>query len=312
MKVPNFVRDLSKSADLGMLQPAISRDEEISAITRILSAPEKPNCALLGPPGSGKTAIVEGLAYQIRADGSFPFRIFVVDLPSLNAGTMYRGMIEERTKELLEFGSSNRNIVLFIDEFHMLAGLGRASESGASSDVSQILKPALARGTIRCIGATTEEEFTTYLQPDAAMIRRFQVVRVKSLLGTKLESVINAKLTDLGARLQLSFPPETCAWIMAAAESLFPARAEPDRSLDIVRKISSNHGDRINLRICEQLPLGQSLGILDYQMKQIQSGDLLGAATAAKKWLGIADVQNKILEKTDIDDAIESLRSNVR
>ncbi|RMH44405.1 MAG: AAA family ATPase, partial [Deltaproteobacteria bacterium] len=175
-----YTRDLTRLASEGKLDPVIGRDEEIRRAMQILSRRTKNNPVLVGEAGVGKTAIVEGIAQRI-ANGDCPEslrekRILALDLGQLIAGTKYRGEFEDRLKALLkEITSSDRGIILFIDELHTLVGAGSAE---GAVDAANMLKPALARGELRCIGATTLDEYRKYIEKDKALERRFQPVMV--------------------------------------------------------------------------------------------------------------------------------------
>ncbi len=191
----DYTKDITEMAANGELDPVIGRDDEIMRIIQVLARRSKNNPCLVGQPGVGKTAIVEGLA-QRMADGSVPDiikdkRILSLDMSSLVAGTQYRGEFEKRLKAVIEEVSEDGNIILFMDEIHTLIGAGGAK---GTLDASNILKPALSRGEIQLIGATTEEEFRKYFEKDAALERRFQPIAVaqptkedtlKILLGIK-------------------------------------------------------------------------------------------------------------------------------
>lgn len=175
----NFSRDLNKLAEEGKLDPVIGRDREILRIAQILSRRKKNNPIIIGEPGCGKTAIVEGLAMKI-VSGECPRnlvdkRLVNLDLTSVVAGTKYRGQFEERMKVIIEELQSTPNIILFIDEIHTIVGAGNSS---GSLDASNIFKPALSRGEIQCIGATTLDEYRTNFEKDGALERRFQKVVV--------------------------------------------------------------------------------------------------------------------------------------
>ena len=172
--------DLTAAARAGKLDPVIGRHKEIERVIQILSRRTKNNPALIGEPGVGKTAIVEGLAHRIVA-GDVPEtlegkRLITLDMGSLVAGTKYRGEFEERLKKIIEEIKTAGNCILFIDEFHTLVGAGAAE---GAVDAANILKPSLARGELQCIGATTLDDYRKYIERDAALERRFQPVLVE-------------------------------------------------------------------------------------------------------------------------------------
>jgi len=178
--IDNFGTDLTKAAEENRLDPIVGRDKEIERLVQILSRRKKNNPVLIGEPGVGKSAIVEGLALRISHRNVsrvlFGKRVLTLDLGSIVAGTKYRGQFEERIKAILNEMQQNNNIILFIDEIHTLVGAGGAS---GSLDAANMLKPALARGEIQCIGATTLDEYRQYIEKDGALERRFQKVMVE-------------------------------------------------------------------------------------------------------------------------------------
>ena len=192
----NFSRDLIKLAEQGKLDPVVGREREITRIAQILSRRKKNNPIIIGEPGCGKTAIVEGLAMKIF-NGDCPRnlrdkRIVLLDLTSIVAGTKYRGQFEERMKALMNELEKNDDIILFIDEIHTIVGAGGAT---GSLDASNMLKPALARGEIQCIGATTLDEFRTNIEKDGALERRFQKVIVNpTTIDETIEILTNIKI----------------------------------------------------------------------------------------------------------------------
>ncbi|MBQ2719405.1 MAG: ATP-dependent Clp protease ATP-binding subunit, partial [Clostridia bacterium] len=175
-----FGSDLTKKAEEGRLDPVIGREAEIARLVRVLARRTKNNPCLVGEAGVGKTAVAEGLAQRIAA-GSVPDdllgkRIFSLDVASLVAGAKYRGEFEERMKQLLQQLRGDDSVILFIDEIHTIVGAGAAE---GAIDAANILKPAMARGEIRVIGATTEEEYRRHIERDAALERRFQAIAVE-------------------------------------------------------------------------------------------------------------------------------------
>ena len=188
----NFGRDITKAAEEGRLDPIVGRQKELERIAQILSRRKKNNPILIGEPGVGKSAIAEGLALRITqrkvSRALFNKRIVSLDLASLVAGTKYRGQFEERMKAVLNELEKNPNIILFIDEVHTIVGAGNAS---GSLDASNMFKPALARGEIQCIGATTLDEYRQYIEKDGALERRFQKVLVDPTTPEETIEILN-------------------------------------------------------------------------------------------------------------------------
>ncbi|MCR9084362.1 MAG: ATP-dependent Clp protease ATP-binding subunit, partial [Cyclobacteriaceae bacterium] len=188
----NFGRDLTKMAEDDKLDPIIGREKEIERVAQILSRRKKNNPILIGEPGVGKTAIAEGLALRIVQKKVsrvlFNKRVVTLDLASLVAGTKYRGQFEERMKAVMNELEKSPNVILFIDELHTIVGAGGAS---GSLDASNMFKPALARGEIQCIGATTLDEYRQYIEKDGALARRFQMVMVDATSPEETIQILN-------------------------------------------------------------------------------------------------------------------------
>jgi ATP-dependent Clp protease ATP-binding subunit ClpC len=188
----NFGRDLTRMAEDGKLDPIIGREKEIERVAQILSRRKKNNPILIGEPGVGKTAIAEGLALRIVQKKVsrvlFGKRVITLDLASLVAGTKYRGQFEERMKAVMSELEKTPEIILFIDELHTIVGAGGAS---GSLDASNIFKPALARGDIQCIGATTLDEYRQYIEKDGALARRFQIVMIEATSPEETVEILN-------------------------------------------------------------------------------------------------------------------------
>lgn len=195
--------DLVAEARAGKLDPVIGRDEEIRRVIRILSRKTKNNPVLIGEPGVGKTAIIEGLAQRI-VRGDVPEwlkdrSVFSLDMGALMAGAKYRGEFEERLKAVLnEIKQSDGHILLFIDEVHTIVGAGKTE---GSTDAGNMLKPMLARGELHCIGATTLDEHRQYLEKDAALERRFQPVMVNAVVLSEITKIVDLLIVDLRNRL---------------------------------------------------------------------------------------------------------------
>jgi ATP-dependent Clp protease ATP-binding subunit ClpC len=246
-----FGRDLTEMARKNSLDPVIGRESEIERVIQILSRRTKNNPALIGEPGVGKTAIAEGLAQQITL-GNVPEsllnkRVLTLDMGALVAGTKYRGEFEERLKKILDEIRSTREVVLFIDELHTLVGAGAAE---GAIDAANILKPALARGEIQCIGATTLNEYRKYIEKDAALERRFQPVFVDQpslaetidiLHGIKslYEKHHRVTITDLAVR---------AAAVMS--DRYVSDRALPDKAIDLIDEASA----RVRMRLTTTPP----------------------------------------------------------
>ena len=251
----NFSRDLIKLAEEGKLDPVVGREQEIVRIAQILSRRKKNNPIIIGEPGCGKTAIVEGLAMKIF-QGDCPRnlldkRILSLDLNSIVAGTKYRGQFEERLKVIIEEIQVNPNVVLFIDEIHTLVGAGNAS---GSLDASNILKPALSRGEIQCIGATTLDEFKKNIEKDGALDRRFQKVIVSP--ATKEETLIilqNVK-DKYETHHKVNYTDEILEICVDLADRYITDREFPDKAFDILDEVGARaQVDVKNPEIIEEL-----------------------------------------------------------
>jgi ATP-dependent Clp protease ATP-binding subunit ClpC len=236
----NFSRDLNKFAQQGKLDPVIGREKEILRIAQVLSRRKKNNPIILGEPGCGKTAIVEGLAMKI-VNGDCPKnlldkRIVTLDLTAVVAGTKYRGQFEERLKVILEELSANPNIIIFIDEIHTLIGSGNSS---GSLDGSNIFKPALARGEIQCIGATTLDEYRKSFEKDGALERRFQKVIVDpSTVSETIHILTNIK-DKYEAYHKVSYSPEVIELCVKLADRYITDREFPDKAFDILDEVGA-------------------------------------------------------------------------
>jgi ATP-dependent Clp protease ATP-binding subunit ClpC len=231
----NFCRDISKSAEDGILDPVVGRASEIKRVSQILARRKKNNPVLIGEPGVGKTAIVEGLAMMIK-EGKAPRiilgkRIYSLDLSSIVAGTKYRGQFEERMKAILDELRGNKDVILFIDELHTIVGAGNAS---GSMDAANIFKPALARGEIQVIGATTLDEFREKIETDGALTRRFQQVLVEepSLEETKTILMnIKEKYED---HHKVEYTIEAIEECVKLSDRYIMDRSMPDKAIDVL------------------------------------------------------------------------------
>src|SRR3954451_4715986 len=248
-----FGRDLTAAAEEGKLDPVIGRDEEIRRVMQVLSRRTKNNPVLIGEPGTGKTAIVEGLAQRIVAgdvpEGLKGKRVWALDMGGLLAGAKYRGEFEERLKAVLnEIKNAEGNLVLFIDELHTIVGAGAAE---GAVDAANLLKPMLARGELRCVGATTLDEYRKRIEKDAALERRFQPVFVREPTVEDTISILRGLKERYevhhGVRIQDS------AVIAAAvlSDRYIPDRQLPDKAIDLIDEAAS----RLRMEI-DSSPLG--------------------------------------------------------
>ena len=236
----NFSRDLIKLAEQGKLDPVIGREKEIIRIAQILSRRKKNNPIIIGEPGCGKTAIVEGLAMKIFS-GDCPKnlmdkRIVNLDINSVVAGTKYRGQFEERLKVIIEELGANPNIIVFIDEIHTIVGAGNAS---GSLDASNIFKPALARGEIQCIGATTLDEYRKNFEKDGALERRFQKVIVE---GASMEETFQILLNSKDryeSFHKVAYSDEVLKACVKLADRYITDREFPDKAFDILDEVGA-------------------------------------------------------------------------
>jgi ATP-dependent Clp protease ATP-binding subunit ClpC len=236
----NFGIDLTKAAEEGRLDPVVGREREIERLAQILSRRKKNNPVLIGEPGVGKSAIAEGLALRITKRNVsrvlFNKRVVALDLASIVAGTKYRGQFEERMKAILNELAKNDNIILFIDEIHTIVGAGGAS---GSLDAANMLKPALARGEIQCIGATTLDEYRQHIEKDGALERRFQKVLVDP---TTIEETIDI-LNNIKERYEdhhnVSYTPEAIEACVRLTNRYISDRNLPDKAIDALDESGS-------------------------------------------------------------------------
>jgi ATP-dependent Clp protease ATP-binding subunit ClpC len=251
----NFSRDLNKLAEAGKLDPVIGRDAEILRIAQILSRRKKNNPIILGEPGCGKTALVEGLAMKI-VSGECPRnlvdkRIVNLDLTSVVAGTKYRGQFEERMKVIIEELQSNPNIIVFIDEIHTLVGSGNSS---GSMDGSNIFKPALARGEVQCIGATTLDEFRKNIEKDGALERRFQKVVVEPSTVEETIQILKNVRDKYESYHKVLYSDEVVETCVKLADRYITDREFPDKAFDILDEVGARMQTEIKVpEVIEEL-----------------------------------------------------------
>jgi len=296
--VDQLATDLTTLAETGELDPVVGREIEIERVIQVLSRRRKNNPALIGEPGVGKTAIVEGLAQRI-VDGETPKpllrkRVLQLDVGSLVAGTMYRGQFEERLKRVIEELKTSDSI-LFIDEVHMLVGAGSA---GSSVDAANILKPALARGELQCIGATTLDEYRKHIESDAALERRFQQIRVAEptieetieiLQGIKYpyQDHHNVEITDDAI--------ETAANLSAR---YIPDRFLPDKAIDLIDEASAR------LRMYKS-PEAAAVRRLADEAEEVQEEIEMAEAAGEHD-----ELSKLVIRREDLNSSLDEIRLN--
>jgi len=231
----NFCTDITKMVDEGKIDPVVGRSSEIKRVTQILSRRKKNNPVLIGEAGVGKSSIVEGIALLIKS-GTAPRtlmdkKLYSLDLASVVAGTKYRGQFEERIKAILDELKVNTDIILFIDELHTFIGAGNAS---GSLDASNIFKPALARGEIQVIGATTLDEFREHIEKDAALTRRFQQVLVEATSNEETKIILNNIKDKYEKYHRVTYTPEAIEECVKMADRYITDRAMPDKAIDVL------------------------------------------------------------------------------
>ena len=280
----NFSKDLIKQAAEGKLDPVVGREREIQRIAQILSRRKKNNPIIIGEPGCGKTAIIEGLAMKIY-NGECPRnllnkRIVLLDMTSIVAGTKYRGQFEERLKVIIEELSKNPDIVVFIDEIHTIVGAGNAS---GSMDASNIFKPALARGEIQCIGATTLDEYRTNFEKDGALERRFQKVVVDSPSKKETLIILNNLRKKYEEYHKVSYSDEVLELCVNLADRYITDREFPDKAFDIM--------DEVGARAQVEAKVPEVIEKLTAQLREI--GEKKKEVVKKQKYEEAAELRNK-------------------
>ena len=291
----NFSRDLNKLAEEGKLDPVIGRDKEILRIAQILSRRKKNNPIILGEPGCGKTAIVEGLAMKI-VSGECPRnlvdkRLVNLDLTSVGAGTKYRGQFEERMKVIIEELTANPQIIVFIDEVHTLVGSGNSS---GSMDGSNIFKPALSRGELQIIGATTLDEFRKNIEKDGALERRFQKVIVDASTVDETIEILKNIRDKYESYHKVTYSDEVIEACVKLADRYITDREFPDKAFDIL--------DEVGARMQTELKVPESIELLkkaaaDIRQQKIDVVKKQNYEQAAQ----LRDKEKKVLDKLEAE-----------
>lgn len=274
-----YSRDLTALARAGKLDPVVGRTEEIARVIQILSRRTKNNPCLLGEPGVGKTAVVEGLAARI-AEGSVPFtvqnkRLLTLDLSGMVAGSKYRGEFEERIKRVMKEVIDDGNVILFLDELHTIIGAGGAE---GAIDASNIMKPALARGELQLIGATTIAEYRKYIEKDAALERRFQPVTVEEPTLEESIQILEGVKGNYERHHGVTISTEAVEAAVRLSDRYINDRNLPDKAIDLIDEASA-HARIASFELpAKELALSEQLKDYDQQMEDaIRAQDFAGA-----------------------------------
>lgn len=294
----NFGIDLTKASEEGRLDPIVGREMEIERLSQILSRRKKNNPVLIGDPGVGKSAIVEGLASRITQRKVsrilFDKRIVALDLAALVAGTKYRGQFEERIKAILSEISKNPNVILFIDEIHTIVGAGGAT---GSLDAANMLKPALARGEIQCIGATTLDEYRQYIEKDGALERRFQKIIVEPTNIDETIVILNNIKERYEDHHSVTYTPDAIEACVKLTHRYITDRHLPDKAIDALDEA----GSRVHIK---NIKVPQALLQLENDLEKVRQEKLSSVKqqkfeTAAQLRDKERTIQNKITEEKD-------------
>jgi ATP-dependent Clp protease ATP-binding subunit ClpC len=260
----NFGKDLTKLAEADKLDPIVGRDKEIERVSQILSRRKKNNPVLIGEPGVGKTAIAEGLALRIVqrkvSRVLFDKRVVTLDLASLVAGTKYRGQFEERMKAVMTELEKTDDVILFIDEIHTIVGAGGAS---GSLDASNMFKPALARGEIQCVGATTLDEYRQYIEKDGALERRFQSVMVEPTSPEETLEILTNIKDKYESHHSVEYTDESLKAAVTMSVRYITDRHLPDKAIDVLDEV----GARVHL---SNIHVPQEILELEKQVEEIK------------------------------------------
>ena len=316
----NFGRDLTRAAEENRLDPIVGRNKELERVAQILSRRKKNNPILIGEPGVGKSAIAEGLALRIVqrkvSRALFNKRIVMLDLASVVAGTKYRGQFEERIKSILNELEKNPEIILFIDEIHTIVGAGNAN---GSLDASNMLKPALARGELQCIGATTLDEYRQYIEKDGALERRFQKVLVEPTSPQETIEILNNIKDKYEDHHLVKYEPEAIEACVKLTERYLSDRCLPDKAIDAMDEAGSRvHISNMTVpseiidyeNRLEELREAKKLAITDQRFEdagQLRSEELIiidKLEAAKKEWESDNKINREIVTKENVAEVV--------
>lgn len=288
-----FSRDLTDLAKKGELDPVIGRSSEIERVVQILSRRTKNNPILVGEPGVGKTSVAEGLAHRI-ANGEVPYnllqkRVLLLDITAMVAGTKYRGDFEERMKRMMKEVKESKDIILFIDELHMIIGAG--SPDG-TMDASNILKPALSRGELQLLGATTYKEYRKHIEKDSALARRFQIVKIEEPSTEDTIQILNGLKPKYEEFHNVTYDEGTIEAIVKLSSRYVPEKFQPDKAIDLLDEAGSAKKIASESRPTELAELEKSIEDLSHEKELlVQNQDYERAAQIRDK---VRDLKQKL------------------
>ncbi len=292
----NFGRDLTKAAEEGRLDPIVGREKEIERVSQILSRRKKNNPILIGEPGVGKSAIAEGLALRIVqrkvSRVLFDKRVVTLDLASLVAGTKYRGQFEERMKAVMNELEKSPDVILFIDEIHTIVGAGGAS---GSLDASNMFKPALARGEIQCIGATTLDEYRQYIEKDGALDRRFQKVMIEPATQEETIEILNRIKDKYEEHHNVIYTPEAIDACVKLTTRYVTDRFLPDKAIDALDEA----GSRVHLT---NIHVPQSILDIEEKIEEVKvEKNRVVKSQKYEEAAHLRDTEKKLLDELQIE-----------
>ncbi|MBL1408186.1 ATP-dependent Clp protease ATP-binding subunit [Sphingobacterium faecale] len=294
----NFGRDLTRAAEDGKLDPIVGREKEIERVSQILSRRKKNNPILIGEPGVGKSAIAEGLALRIVqrkvSRVLFDKRVVTLDLASLVAGTKYRGQFEERMKAVMNELEKSPDVILFIDEIHTIVGAGGAS---GSLDASNMFKPALARGEIQCIGATTLDEYRQFIEKDGALDRRFQKVMIEPASHDETIEILNRIKDKYEEHHNVNYTPEAIEACVTLTTRYITDRFLPDKAIDALDEA----GSRVHLT---NIHVPQSIIDIEEKIEAVKvEKNKVVRSQKYEEAAKLRDTEKKLLEELDKEKA---------
>jgi len=290
----NFGRDLTRAAEDGKLDPIVGREKEIERVSQILSRRKKNNPILIGEPGVGKSAIAEGLALRIVqrkvSRVLFNKRVVTLDLASLVAGTKYRGQFEERMKAVMNELEKSPDVILFIDEIHTIVGAGGAS---GSLDASNMFKPALARGEIQCIGATTLDEYRQFIEKDGALDRRFQKVIIEPASHDETIEILNRIKDKYEEHHNVNYTPEALEACVTLTTRYISDRFLPDKAIDAMDEV----GSRVHLT---NIHVPESIIEIEEKIEQVKTEkNKVVRSQKYEEAAKLRDTEKKLLEELE-------------